>query len=171
MDIGRQPNTAARQEADEKHLAERVAETRKSAETIGGWCLGSIVAASLRSAGGPNRVALTLGVVGLILGLLGATTLWRPSTVDPAQLSKHLLRSYKVRFAIRTAAIVALLAALAALVVDAWSSTQVGASSSSNCFLDGRSLPHHTQLSLNVMRVYSARVNAQYLVSLSVNRV
>src|SRR5262245_31531991 len=120
MDEGRPPSGSEQSEADQKHLAERIAETRKSAETIGGWCLGSIIAASLRNAAGPNRLAITLGVAGLVLGLVGSTTWWTPQKVDRAQLDQHLRRAYTIRYAIRASAMSALLAALLALLVDVW---------------------------------------------------
>jgi hypothetical protein len=108
-----------RDEDDQKQLTDRLAELRKSSETLGGWCVGSVIAACLRDAQ-LNRVALTLGVVGTVLGLIGSTPPNKPSLVDPAQLTDYLKKRYATRFWLRASTILALLGGLGTLMISAW---------------------------------------------------
>jgi hypothetical protein len=119
-DEGRRPNVNERSVDQQKHLSERIAELRKSSETLAGWCLGSIIAASIRDATAPNQAAVTFGVAGVLLGVLGSSLPARAAAIDPARLDEHLLRLYRRRYALRRLTLLALLGGLGSLLWGVW---------------------------------------------------
>ena len=103
-----------------KHYDDRITEVRKSCETIAGWCLASIVAASLRDSR-PNTVAITLGVIGVAVGVYGSTLQsLGMGTSQRDRVLAALVKTYARRTRARKLVICLLLMALAALLADAW---------------------------------------------------
>lgn len=104
-----------------KHYDDRLTEIRKSCETIAGWCLASIVAGNLRNNRLPNGVAITLGVLGVLVGLYGSTPLaQRDRHFDPDKHLAALLKTFKRRAVARFILMGVLVLALASLLLDAW---------------------------------------------------
>jgi len=122
IDEGKPPDQRPFVLDEQKMLNDRLAELRKSSETIGGWCLASIIAASLRISATPNRIAVTFGVIGLVLGMMGSSLRSTSEPVDPAQLTAYLRRTYGRRHRARTLTVLALLAGLSSILYGVWSS-------------------------------------------------
>jgi hypothetical protein len=119
-DEGEPPSNNPRALDEQKQLTDRIGELRKSSETLAGWCLGSIVAASLRDPDGPHRVAITCGVVGVLAGMAGGTLPRQGKGIDPAQVGSHLHRTYRRRYNLRLFTILSLLGGLLSLLWGVW---------------------------------------------------
>jgi hypothetical protein len=92
---------------------------RKSCETVAGFCLGNIVATSLRSPSGINKIAITCGCVGFALGVIGAT-IRMPRRINNAAYDAALKRVFKKHRWLRLLALICLAAGITLLIADVW---------------------------------------------------
>lgn len=104
-----------------KDLKAKLAEIRKSAETVANMCLGTIVATVLKAGSVPSgyiKVATTAGVLGALAGLVGAT-MWS-SSPDASRYEELLQDRYNWRARLRYVALFCLVVGLYCLLHEVW---------------------------------------------------
>jgi hypothetical protein len=122
---GKKPKSEDGAPERRKYLIDKLAEVRKSCETIAGFSLANIVITTLRAPPGSGsgtsgkHVAFILGLLGFSIGFFGAS-LSLPRNVNEDQLEGALSSALRVRSRFRLVAAIMLLAGVLWLVHDVW---------------------------------------------------